>query len=39
MLAVISKAAYGSQETGSHYSSAKAAHLLLLGFLEIILLL
>lgn len=36
MLAVISQAAYRSQVTGSHSSSAKAAHLLLLSFLEII---
>lgn len=39
MLAVISKAAYRIQVTGSHGSSAEVAHLLLLSFLEITLLL
>lgn len=39
MLAVISKAPYGSQATGSQENSATAAHLLRSSFLEIILLL
>lgn len=39
MLAVLSKAVYGNQVTVSHEASVKAAHPLLLSFLEIKLLL